>query len=38
MAAETNIDKCHKIINDEIRAVLTNLSRGDYDFLKRKDS
>ena len=34
MAAETNIDKCHKIISDEIRAVLTNLSRGDYDFLK----
>lgn len=38
MAAETNIDKCHRIITDEIRAVLTNLSRGDYDFLKRKES
>ena len=34
MAAETNIDNCHKIISDEIRSVLTNLSRGDYDFLK----
>lgn len=34
MAAETNIDKCHKIISDEIRSVLTNLSRGDYSFLK----
>lgn len=34
MAAENNIDKCHKIISDEIRSVLTNLSRGDYDFLK----
>jgi hypothetical protein len=34
MAAETNIDKCHKIISDEIRAVLTNLSRGDYLFLE----
>lgn len=34
MAAETDIDKCHKIISDEVRSVLTNLSRGDYDFLK----
>ena len=34
MAAETNIDKCHKIITDEIRAVLNNLSRGDYTFLQ----
>ena len=34
MAAETNIDKCHKIISDEVRAVLTNLSRGDYSFLE----
>lgn len=34
MAAETNIDKCHKIISDEIRNVLTNLSRGDYVFLR----
>ena len=30
MAAETNIDKCHKILTDEIRSVLMSLSRGEY--------
>ena len=30
MAAETNIDKCHKLITDEIRSALLSLSRGEY--------
>ena len=37
MAAETDINKVHKILNDEIRKLLSNLSRGDYKFLEGVD-
>lgn len=34
MAAENDIDKCHKIIRDEVEAVLSSLSRGEYFFIQ----
>lgn len=34
LAAETDINKVHKILNDEVRKLLTNFSRGDYSFLE----
>lgn len=33
LAAETDVLKAKRILEDEIRSALENLSRGDYDFL-----
>jgi hypothetical protein len=37
LAAESEIDKIDKLLTDEIHIVLTNLSRGDYEFNSRDE-
>lgn len=34
LAAETDVQKVRKYLDEEIRVALENLSRGNYDFLK----
>lgn len=36
LAAETDVQKVRKYLDEEIRMALENLSRGNYDFLKEE--